>query len=178
MHRKSSLFFGALVGLFLLFTASCSRGELYYKYHHLSLGKWDADSILVFPIDSVQGDIHRPVQLVLMLTVNQTYAYQDLNLNVSENLSGDDFNVKQMTLPILSKDGIPQGSGVSTLKQFTFPITHTRLSTDSTLQKEVRIRHAMTDNPLRGVESVGICLLPSEANPHQSPFLDLFQQRK
>ena len=150
------IFVGTVFMLFAMF--SCSEGEVFYRFHHLDRERWYKDSLLVFTMDSAVLTPGKLFDLTIELSANRGYPYRDLWLRVDHNLT--DTLIKRDTLHIelADRDGKWLGSGTGGLNHLSVPYLRQILPTvrDSMAGYSVVIAHIMNDNPLRGIERVGL----------------------
>lgn len=158
MIRRVSM---ACLTLLLFTLASCSKGEMYYRYHHVQHGKWHRDSSLLFAIDPVALQPGRPYGLSIELSFNNAYPYQDLWLLVEHNLTTSPFHADTLHVKVADERGRWLGTGVGGLHQLSIAYPHVVRPTtrDSTTGYRVTVAHYMDDNPLKGVEKVGLKLV-------------------
>lgn len=146
----------------LLALASCSQGEVYYRFHHVQHGKWCRDSLFLFNVDSTSIQPGKPYNLSIELSFNNAYPYQDFWLRVEHNLTVDSaFHVDTLHVRVADELGRWIGSGVGGLHQLSivYPYVVRPAVRDSTTGYRVTVAHYMDDNPLKGVEKVGIKLV-------------------
>lgn len=149
-----------LVGMtcLLLILASCSSGEVYYRFHHLDKGRWYRENPLVFAIDSMAFHPGKQFDLSIELSTNQGYPYRDLWLRVDHNLADTLFRSDSLHIQLADEQGRWLGSGAGGLNQLSVPYLDRVVPQvhDSVTGYRVKIGHLMKDNPLHGVESVGL----------------------
>lgn len=148
-----SLIFGAL-----LLLSACNGGEIYYRFRHVPQGKWHKDSVLVFNVDSLHAVPARVYDVSVEIVSNGAYPYRNLWLYVSHNLADTVFRTDSLQIMLADEFGKPLGSGVGGLHQLSAPYASLTFPDDTaaTRIRQVRIRHAMSDNPLTGIEKVGV----------------------
>jgi gliding motility-associated lipoprotein GldH len=152
----------ACLTLLLFVLASCSKGEEYYRFHHIQHGKWYRDSSLLFTVDSAAFQLGIPYNLSIELSFNNAYPYQDFWLRVEHNLTADPaFHVDTLHVRVTDELDRWIGSGVGGLHQLSIAYPHVVRPTfrDSTTGYRVTVAHYMDDNPLKGVEKVGLKLV-------------------
>lgn len=142
----------------LLALASCARGEVYYRYHHLEKGNWHRDNVLVFPMDSALLFPQKTYDLTIELTTNRSYPYKDLWVTVDHNLMDTLFHRDTLHVRLANEQGVWLGSGTGGLHQLSIPyLNGVRPSPrDSITGYSLQIQQMMHDNPLRGIEKVGL----------------------
>lgn len=145
--------------LCLLFTlASCSGGEVYYHFHHIDQAKWQRDNVLIFTMDSALFQSDKEYNLSIELSTNPGYPYRDLWLKVDHNLTDTVFHTDTLHITIADEQGIWLGSGVGGIHQLSSPYLGQLYPSlrDSITGYRVIIGQLMHDNPLKGVEKVGL----------------------
>lgn len=143
------------LGIVFVFLSSCSEGEIYYRYRHVQNAQWFKDSTLVFRIDSLAFTPSREYDISIEIANNNSYPYQNLWLYLEHNFSDSVFRRDSLQLTLADAHGRPKGSGVGGLYQLSVPYK-TQVFRDSVYAYEFRIRQAMTDDPLIGIEKIGV----------------------
>jgi len=147
--------------LLLFAMVSCTKGEVYYRFYHVQHGKWYRDSSFLFTVDSAAIQPGESYSLSIELSFNNAYSYQDLWLCVEHNLT--DFFPRSDTLYVTVADerGRWLGSGVGGLHQLSIPYLDDVRPTarDVITGYRVKVSHYMDDNPLTGMEKVGLKLV-------------------
>lgn len=162
MRTKCNIF-PIFAGLLFTTLASCSGGEDYSRFHHIENGKWYRDSLLVFMVDSLIPVLGTTYDVTVELTTNHSYPYRDLWLQIDQDLT--DSLVRADTLRYLLADeyGKWLGSGTGGLNQLSLPY-RSFTPRDSVYNYRLVIRQIMDDNPLRGVEKVGIKVVEADGS--------------
>jgi|AGTN01.3.fsa_nt_gi gliding motility-associated lipoprotein GldH len=150
--HKISFFF---IGVALSFLISCSEGEVYYRFHHIDKGKWYRDSFLVFKTDSADFRSGKKYDISVEVSINHVYPYRDLWIHIDHNLVDSIFRRDTLQCYLADEYGKWLGSGVGGLNQLSFPYLSS-VSLDTTRRYELTIGHAMSDDPLIGIEKVGL----------------------
>ncbi len=152
----------ACLTLLLFVLSSCSKGEVYYRFHHVQHGKWYRDSSLLFAVDSAALQPGMPYNLSIELYFNNAYPYQDFWLRVEHNLTlASSFQVDTLCVKVADELGRRLGGGVGGLYQFSIVCPHAvrPAAYNPTTGYSVTVTHYMDDNPLKGVEKVGLKLV-------------------
>ncbi len=162
MTARRNFFVG--MACLLLVLTSCADSEVYYRFHHLEKGKWYQDSVLVFTIDSALLHPGNPYSLFIELTTNRGYSYRDLWLRVDHNLTDTLFHSDTLHVEVSDEQGRWLGSGAGGLNQLSVPyLKHVHPAVrDSVTGYRVMIRQTMSDNPLQGVEKIGLKVIGNE----------------
>lgn len=154
-RTKLALF--ALLVAALLWLPACNRGEIYYRYHHIPHAKWNRDDAVVFGIDSLASVSGQVYDVSLEITGSNQYPYRDLWLCVTHNFTDTVFRTDTVRINIADMHGKPRGNGVGGLYQLSVPYLSLSFP-DSVYPHTLSVRHAMRDNPLTGIEKVGLII--------------------
>lgn len=147
---------------------SCSEGEEYYRYHHLSKGQWYRDSAVVFTIDSLPLNPEKRYAVTLEITSSDRYPYRDLWLRVDHNLTDTLFHSDTLHTLLADEHGRWLGSGVGGLNQLSLPYLST-LSPDTARRYRLVIRQVMSDHTLTGIERVGLKVTETDGDKSRHP---------
>lgn len=153
--------FHTLVLLFCLFV-SCSEREPYSRFYHIDGGLWYRDSVLSFDVDSLTHLYGTEFEVMLELTTNLSYSYRNLELQVSHKLGDSLVRADTIHCRIADDYGRWLGSSVGGLSQLSIPYPSSDPRgfvfppVDSLTDYALTIRHLMSDDPLAGVEKVGV----------------------
>ena len=163
--RTTSNLFPLFTGLLVALLISCTGGETYSRFHHIENGKWYRDSSLLFTIDSLSPPLGTDYDVTVELTTNHGYPYRNLLLEIDQNLTDTIVHTDTLRLLLADEHGRWLGSGAGGLNQLSFPYRSFRsASRDSLSRYTLTIRQTMEDNPLKGVEKVGIRLVETNKN--------------
>ena len=127
----------------LILMASCHDGILYHSYQPVNSTGWEQDDTLVYVCP--QAWYAPSCQLEIGIRHKDSYKYRDIWLTI---------NTDTIHLYLADSIGNWQGNGIGDTRQYTMPIHLESLKQDSI--KELHIVHIMQDNPLKGIEHVGI----------------------
>lgn len=141
--------------LLLLLFHSCIEGEAYYHYRHIDMGRWHADSLLLFDIDSGFIKTESIYSIAIELYTAHNYPYRDIWLQVDHNLSDKTFESDTLHFLLANSYGRWTGTGVGGLNRYSVPFK-SAVSLDSSSLYQFSIRHIMRDNILIGVDRVGV----------------------
>jgi len=143
-----------LTGLLFSSLLSCAEGEVYYRFHHIKNGKWYRDNTLVFSMDSVALSPAKRYDVTIEITTNRAYPYRDLWVQVDQNLTDTLFRSDTLHFRVADDYGRWLGSGAGELNQLSLPyLSSVRLVTAHPV---LRIKQTITDDPLTGIEKVGV----------------------
>src|SRR5690554_1068971 len=110
---------------------------------------------LLFVLVSCTG---KQYSFTIELSSNRSYPYRDLWLDVGHNLTDTLFHVDTLRVMLMDEQGKWMGSGVGGLNQFSVPylLNLSPVARDSVTGYTIWIKQVMGDNPLHGVEKVGL----------------------
>lgn len=149
-----------LISFLALGFISCSQKEVYYQYEELKNGKWNQTTECVFYIDSASYDSLQSYDILLEVVHNNSYKYQNLWIGYTLELDADSIytNKQEKEYIIADSEGKWYGSGFGSSYQISMPLLKNVYFDKGNVRKNHRIRisHRMTDNPLIGIEKVGI----------------------
>jgi gliding motility-associated lipoprotein GldH len=128
---------------------------MFYRFHHIPQGKWRTNNVFVFTMDSLDFRQDKKYLVSIELSANNTYPYRNLWLFVEHNLTDSVFSNDSIQLFLADEFGRRLGSGVGGLRQLSIPFQR-EIALDTARVYELRIRHGMSDNPLRGIEKIGV----------------------
>jgi len=141
--------------LLLLLTLSCNGDKTSYQYRQIEGGGWHRDSLLLFTTDSLFQPEGPLLELSFEITSNNRYPYRDLWMLVEQNISDTLFRADTLQLLLADEKGKFLGSSAGGLHQLTVP--YILVMVDEPIRPyQVRIRHLMADDPLQGIEKVGV----------------------
>ncbi len=141
--------------LLLLPTLSCNGDKTSYQYRQIEGGEWHRDSLLLFTTDSLFQPEGPLLELSFEITSNNRYPYRDLWMLVEQNISDTLFRADTLQILLADEKGQFLGSSAGGLHQLTVP--YIRVMVDEPIRPyQVRIRHLMADDPLQGIEKVGV----------------------
>ena len=141
--------------IFFIFLSSCDGGAVYYRYHPIKNGNWNRQAAVDFLMDSLPVDRDTRYDIVLEIVNNNQYPYQNLWLLVQQNMADTSFVSDTVEITLADPQGKWLGKGSAGLYQLSVPYK-TSLALDSTRAYLVRIRQVMKDNPIKGIEKVGL----------------------
>ncbi|WP_159461381.1 gliding motility lipoprotein GldH [Dysgonomonas massiliensis] len=153
-------YFIILISFLALGFISCSQKEIYYQYEELKNGKWNQTTECVFYVDSASYDSLQSYDILLEVVHNNSYKYQNLWIGYTLELDADSIytNKQEKEYIIADSEGKWYGSGFGSSYQISMPLLKNVYFDKGNVRKNHRIRisHRMTDNPLIGIEKVGI----------------------
>lgn len=144
-----------LFGVLLFSLAACSKGEVFFRYNQIGKGVWHRDSLLTYTMDSISLNPLLRYNLSIELTTADKYPYKDIWLKVEHNLNDSIFSIDTIHSMLADDYGRWLGSGAAGLHQISIPYKST-VALDTSMIYELQISHLMSNNPLPGVEKVGL----------------------
>jgi len=153
--RRRGICFAGLIALLLMGISSCNNGEVYYRYNEIKDLKWSKHDTLFFYIDSSLIKPGVNYDITIELTNNFDYPYRNIWLYVQDNISDTVFKNYPEEYPLADKFGKWEGSGFGALFQKSFAYPN---PSDFNGRRNycIKIVHGMRDEPLKGIEKVGI----------------------
>ncbi|MBB4038275.1 gliding motility-associated lipoprotein GldH [Dysgonomonas hofstadii] len=155
LRRKSVLQYCVIL-LLAIGIISCQQQEIYSQFHELKNAEWAQNDTLVFDIDSAVFDLNTPYRFSIEVTNNVNYPYRNIWFFVSDNLKSDsifDSTSKEYTLA--DDFGKWNGSGFATTFQLSLPLYDNFIFARKQNYR-VKIQHGMRDEPLNGIEKLGL----------------------
>ncbi len=146
----------ALLCVFLAFTyISCNDQEIYYNFHELKKAEWAQNDTLFFDIDSTLFELNTPYEMSIEVTNNVNYPYQNIWFFVQTNLESDStFSDVSKEYLLADKFGKWSGSGFGSLYQLSLPMND--IVFNEKRNYRIKIEHGMQDDPLIGIEKLGV----------------------
>ena len=151
---KTNLYYALIIGLFFCLT-SCNQGEVYYQYRLIPASQWQKSAVLGFVTDSLNVIPSKQYDLYIEIINNNLYKYQNIWLIIDQNIESRTMKSDTIEIKIADQYGKWYGSGTGGLHQISYTYKQ-GLSLDSTQQYLIYLKQYMTDDPLKGIEKVGI----------------------
>ena len=154
LHPMRNSFLSLLIIFLIVLLAGCGQQNDIFRYHHIPNGRWPSDQTLVFIFDSI-SDKRDAYRVDIELSFSDFYPYRNLYLTVGRNLNDSVMHLDTLQFALAEANGKWLGSSAGRLHQITLPyLQHVRFDSGKTVR--FTIQQAMTDNPLKGIEKVGI----------------------
>lgn len=149
--------------LLCLFMVSCGeQNTIYSHFYELKDAEWAQKDILLFEIDSTSFEIGTPYTLTIEVTNNVNYPYKNIWFFSQDNIDNDSTFTKVSKEYKLADDfGKWTGAGFGTLYQSTFVLNEKVIFSEKR-NYLFKLEHGMRDEPLVGIEKVGIKLTKNE----------------
>lgn len=146
-----------LILLLTIFLGACVEQVPYSNYQFIKGAKWTPTDTITFDFDSLEVDPALRYDAQLSVIHSRRYPYQNLSLVVAHNLQDTVMVTDTLHLTLGNEHGKWLGAGTAGLIQYDIDwLPH--LQMDSTRSYRVEVRHMMRDNPLRGVERIGVTI--------------------
>ena len=150
-----SKFLELLVCALFITLGSCSNGEIYFRYHLINKGAWHRDSVLLFSMDSINFNPNNKHDFFIELTTADVYPYKDIWLKIEHNLEDTIYRCDTLHSQLADDYGKWFGNGIEGLHQISLPYK-TSVAIDTSRIYVFKISQLMENNPLHGVEKVGV----------------------
>lgn len=139
----------------LLFSLSCNKGEVYFKFQQIDRGIWRNENKLEFVLDSLPFDPTSNYNVQLEVIYTNLYPYNNLWLTVYHNLTDTVVASDTLELLLIDENGNRLGSGNVGLYQFSIPYKSS-IHLDSASIYTLQIGNLMQDDQLIGVDKIGV----------------------
>jgi gliding motility-associated lipoprotein GldH len=134
---------------------SCNKQEIYYRFHEIKNVEWAQDDTLFFDIDSTLYELDRPYRLSIEVTNNVNYPYRNIWFFMQTDIDSDSvFTDTSKQFQLADEFGKWKGSGFGSLFQTSLPAGDIVFRQKRNYR--IKIEHGMRDEPLKGIEKVGI----------------------
>lgn len=141
--------------IILITCLSCQQREVFFEFESINNQEWSKTDTLLFKIDSGTVVANTPYLVTFELVSNVHYPYQNLWLSVQDNFGKDSTTVYSYHYMLADDFGNWYGSGFGSIYQL--PLSYKK-GVVFAEQKDywIRIVHAMRDEPLKGIEKLGL----------------------
>lgn len=141
----------------LIVCLSCNNRETYYHFYELKDSNWSKLDTLYFDIDSTFIEPNINYEMTIELANNSDYPYQNIWLYFQDNFSGNNFKYAELQYELADPMGRWYGSGFGSLYQVSLNYKE-NFSFPEKKNYQLKIVQGMRDEPLFGIEKVGIRL--------------------
>ncbi len=158
MHRKlmPKTLYIICFTLLALVLYSCQQGEIYYQYKEPLNAEWSKTDTLIFDIDSSVFEVNVPYNISIEVTNNVNYSYQNIWFLVQSNIDNDStFTHIEKEYLLADEFGKWNGSGFGSLYQTSLSLDRGVVFKEKRNYR-IKIEQGMRDEPLIGIEKVGI----------------------
>jgi len=157
MSRKLVILFSLIISLI---NTSCEHKEVYYQFHELKSHNWSKNDTISFDIDSASIRLNVPLIIQLDLVNNSDYPYQNIWLYIYDNFSDSILIKNEKQYEVADKTGKWLGSGFGSLYQLT--VDYKTIIFTEKRNYQVKVVQGMRDEPLNGIEKIGLKLCLSD----------------
>lgn len=151
---KSNPYF--LLAFFVVILLSCNKNEEYYAFKHLTGGRWPRDSVICIQFDSLRLNPFDSYQVDIEIMHNKSYPFQDLWLLIGNNLQDSILQYDTLKCRVCDQYGKWLSSGGGGMHQLSVSYKKNIRAKDSVNTYRFLIRQFMKDDPLLGIERVGV----------------------
>lgn len=131
------------------------------QYAEMKGGQWKQNDTLFFTIDSTDIEVGISYDLSLEVTNNISYPYSNIWFFVQSDFQNDSiFAHTAKEYQLADEYGKWEGSGFGSLYQLSCPFE--RVIFKERRNYHIKIEHGMRDEPLIGIEKVGVKLISIE----------------
>ena len=148
-----------LLILFLGF--SCNTRETYFQFEELKDTGWSKNDTLYFDIDSSLIEVGQKYDVFIEIINNTDYRYQNIWFYISDNFDNNYFKKYENQYLLADSTGKWYGDGFGQLYQLSLPYKKD-LSFSNRKNYQLKIVHGMIDEPLIGIDKVGIRIRSAE----------------
>lgn len=140
----------------IAFCFSCENKEEYHSFHEIKSIEWSKDNVLVFEIDSSMIDAGVPYDITLDLVYNSNYPYRNIWFYIQNNLESDSLLITEaLQYFVCDEYGKWYGSGFGSLYQLPLAYKNTVVFKEKR-NYDFKIQQGMRDEPLQGIDKVGL----------------------
>jgi gliding motility-associated lipoprotein GldH len=147
--------------LIILICLSCKNREAYYNFYELKDSEWSKLDTLYFDIDSAAIQLNTPYDICIELVNNSDYPYQNIWLYFQDNFERNSFVKVEKQYELADPLGKWYGSGFGSLYELSLDYKK-RISFSEKRNYQLKVVQGMRDEPLVGIEKIGVRLIPSE----------------
>lgn len=144
----------------MIICLSCHNGETYYQFKELKDIKWSKFDTLVFEIDSTSINPGMAYDINLEILNNPDYAYENLWLYLRDDFESRTPILYEIEYMLADKQGNWYGAGFGSIYQLEVPYKKNIIFKEKR-NYLLKIVQGMRDEPLFGIEKVGVKIQPS-----------------
>jgi gliding motility-associated lipoprotein GldH len=147
--------------VFALLCFSCQHKEAYYQFDEIKGGEWTKTDTLYFHIDSSLVVSETPYDISLEISYNAGYPYCNIWFYLQDNLRQAEFSSYSHQYMLADPFGKWYGSGFGALYQLTVPYKD---SVYFVGKRDfcIKIVHGMRNEPLKGIDKIGVKVIKRE----------------
>lgn len=143
-----------IAALLVLLCLSCTQTTVFHQYESIPQGEWSRNNILNFEVEIDSTNLESNIDVEL--TYNNSYPYSNLYLFVSATDTAANFlfsDTVNITLADEYGKWLGKGWGASYQQVIEYKNSYRFPSSGN---YNISIKHGMRDNPISGIERVGI----------------------
>lgn len=157
MNRNSFYIVSAVV---LLFFYSCQGDEIYYNFEQFTKSEWSRNDTLYFEIDSTSVIIGKPLDCNIEIVNTSDYPYRNIWLYIQDDFSDSIYTHYEKQYELCDEYGKWYGSGFGSVYMLSLNYKRNIILKEKRNYK-IKMVHGMRDEPLTGIDKVGIKLYES-----------------
>lgn len=140
---------------------ACGEEGTYYQFKEIKNAEWLQGDTLIFEIDSTEIELNIPYSVSIEITNNNHYPYRNFWCFVEDNIQNDSIYEKTSLEFVLADElGKWNGSGFGALYQSSFSLKE-QIRFGENRNYKIKILQGMRDEPLAGIEKIGINIFKS-----------------
>lgn len=143
------------LGLVMLCFASCNRNEVYYKFHEIETFEWSKHDTIYFEIDSALISPGENYKITVEVSHNSNYPYRNIWLYAQDNINNSVFQDYSQQYSLADEYGKWFGAGFGAVYQMSLNYRSPVRFKDKR-NYTIKLIHGMRDEPLKGIEKIGI----------------------
>lgn len=153
--RLNKIGFALLLALFVLCFVSCDRNEVYYKFREIETLQWSKHDTLYFEVDSTLVSPDESYKITIEVSHNSNYPYSNIWLYAQDNINDSVFQNYSQQYSLADEYGKWFGSGFGSVYQMSLNYRSAVRFKDKR-NYTIKLIHGMRDEPLKGIEKIGI----------------------
>ncbi|MDR0824930.1 MAG: gliding motility lipoprotein GldH [Prevotella sp.] len=151
-HKALLVLCGALL---IIIHISCDKQEVYYRFQELKDAEWARHDTLFFDVDSASFEINKRYNLTIEVSNNVNYPYRNIWIFMQSNINSDSvYTDMSKEFQLADEFGKWNGSGFGTIYQTS--LSYGTITFKEKRDYRIKLEHGMRDEPLKGIEKVGI----------------------
>lgn len=134
---------------------SCEKREAYYRFSEFKEASWSKFDTIYFDVDSLSLNPDMAYDVTIELINNSDYPYQNIWLYIQDDFDDTSFSLEEKQYELADKLGKWHGSGFGSLYQL--PLLYKKsISIRERRNYHLKVVHGMRDEPLLGIEKIGV----------------------
>jgi len=136
---------------------SCNQREVYYTFRNIKDVEWSKRDTLVFNIDSSSIEANAVYNVFIEVLNNGNYPYRNIWFYTQDNFNDTIFESDSKQYMLADEFGKWHGSGFGAIYQLSLEYKEA-VRIKEKRNYTVKIVHGMRDEPLEGIEKIGLKL--------------------